>query len=63
MTSEVYRRKVDTRDELLSLIMDFVVRIKERQDALRQEIRHVFARAAECTLMLTVKFSQIYFIR
>jgi hypothetical protein len=41
MESEVYRRKVDTQDELLDLIMDFIARIKERQDALRPATRHV----------------------
>jgi len=35
MKSDVYRRKVDTRDEMLNLIMDVIVRIEEHQDALR----------------------------
>jgi len=48
MKSEVYRRKVDTRDELVNLIMDVIVHIKERQDALRREMRHVLTRVAEC---------------
>jgi len=48
MKSEVYRRKVDTRDELLSLIRDVIVRIKERQDTLRREISRVLTRVAEC---------------
>jgi hypothetical protein len=41
MRSEVYRRKVDTWDELLNHIMDATARIKERQDELRQATRHV----------------------
>jgi hypothetical protein len=32
MKSEVYRRKVDTWDELLDRIMDAIARIKEPQD-------------------------------
>jgi len=44
----MYRRNVDTRDELLRLITDVIVRIKEHQNALRLEIRHVLTRVAEC---------------
>jgi hypothetical protein len=32
MKSELYKRKVDTWDELLDRIMDAIARIKERQD-------------------------------
>jgi hypothetical protein len=39
---------VDSRDEILNLIMDVIVRIKKRQDALRLEIRHVLTRVVEC---------------
>ena len=42
MKSEVYRKKVDTRDELLVNIQDVIACIKERQDALRRTTRHVF---------------------
>ena len=48
MKSEVYRRKVDTRDELLVSILDVIACIKERQDALRRITRHVFTRVAKC---------------
>ena len=41
MKSKVYRTKVDTRDELLGLIMDVIASIKERQDALRQATSHI----------------------
>jgi len=41
MKSEVYRTKVDTRDELLELIMDVIASIQERQDALWRAKRHV----------------------
>ena len=41
MKNEVYRRKVDTRDELLHHIVDVVANLKEVQDALRRATRHV----------------------
>jgi hypothetical protein len=47
MKSEVYRRKVDTRNELLDRIMDAVARIQESQDALRRATHHVFTRVAK----------------
>jgi len=40
MKRKVYRTKVDTRDELLDLVMDVIASIKEHQDALRQATRH-----------------------
>jgi hypothetical protein len=48
MNSEVYRRKVDTWDELLDRIMDVIARIKERQDGLRRATRHVLTRVVMC---------------
>jgi hypothetical protein len=36
MKSEVYKRKVDTRDELLARILDAVARINKHEDQLRQ---------------------------
>jgi hypothetical protein len=48
MKSEVYRRKVDTWDELLDRIMDAIACLKERQDELRRATRHVLIRAAKC---------------
>jgi hypothetical protein len=47
--TKVYRRKADTRDELLDHIMDIIARIKERQDAFRQATRHVLTPVAKCT--------------
>jgi hypothetical protein len=47
MKSELYRRKVDTWDELLDRIMDAIARIKERQDKLRRAARHVLTRVAK----------------
>ena len=48
MKSEVYRKKVDTRDELLVNILDVIACIKGSQDALRRTSRHVFTRVAKC---------------
>jgi len=39
MKSEVCKRKVDTRNELLSLILDATNRIKKREDQLRRKTR------------------------
>jgi hypothetical protein len=47
MKCEVYRTKVDTRDELLDLPMDVIVSIKERPDALRRATYHVLTRLAK----------------
>jgi NTP pyrophosphatase (non-canonical NTP hydrolase) len=38
----------DTRDELLDLLMDVIINIKELQDALRRGTRHVFTRVEKC---------------
>jgi hypothetical protein len=38
--SEVYRRKVDKRDELLDHVMEVIARIKKRQGAQRRATRH-----------------------
>jgi len=48
MKSEVYRKTVDTRVELLVTILDVIACIKERQHPLRRTTRHVFTRVAKC---------------
>jgi hypothetical protein len=48
MKSEVYERKVDTRDELLSVILDSAARIKEHEDQIGQT-RDLRTRAAKNT--------------
>jgi hypothetical protein len=48
MKSEVYRRKVDTWEELLDCIMGAIARVKKRQDELRRATRHVLTRDAKC---------------
>jgi hypothetical protein len=49
MKSEVYKTKVDTRDELLARILDAVPRIKKREDQLRRTTRDQRTRVAKCT--------------
>jgi len=41
MKTDVYRRKVDTQDELIDHIMDVFVHIRESEEALRQATCHV----------------------
>ena len=48
MKSEVYRKRVDTREELLVNILDVIACVKERQDTLGRTTRHVFTRVAKC---------------
>jgi NTP pyrophosphatase (non-canonical NTP hydrolase) len=48
MKGEVYRTKVDARDELLDLIMDVITSIQEHQDELRRTKRQVLTRAENC---------------
>jgi hypothetical protein len=47
MKSEVYRRRVDTWDELLDRIIGAIARIKECQDELRRATRRVLTRVAK----------------
>jgi hypothetical protein len=49
MKSEIYKRRVDTRDELLVPVMDAVARIKKREDQLRQTTRHLRTRVTKFT--------------
>jgi len=60
MKSEVYRKKVDTRDELLVNVLDVIACTKERQDALRRTTRQS-SQELQSSLMLTVEFSNIYY--
>jgi hypothetical protein len=54
--SEVYKRRVDTRGELLARILDAATRIKESEDQLRRSIA-VFAHELQNALRLTVGYS------
>jgi hypothetical protein len=50
MKSEVYKEKVNTRDELVAHIINSAALIKEeRQDDLRRATRTVAKRAEKCT--------------
>ena len=48
MKNEVYKRKVDTRDELFVSILDAAARIKKREDQLRRRRRDLRTRVAKC---------------
>ena len=48
MQSEVYKRKVDTRDELLARILDAAACLEKRKDQLRRTIRHLRTGTAKC---------------
>jgi len=45
---EVYKRKVDTRDELLARVVDAAARIKKSEDRLRRTKREFRTRIAKC---------------
>jgi hypothetical protein len=49
MKSEVYKKKVDTRDELLASILYAAARIKKREDQLRRTTLDLCTRVAKCT--------------
>jgi hypothetical protein len=61
MKSEAYKRKLDTRDELLAHILDAAARIKKREDQLRPTARYIRIRDVQSALRFTVGFSKIYF--
>jgi hypothetical protein len=48
MKNKMYRRKMDTVEEVLGHIMAFIIRMKERQDTLGQATRYVLIRVAKC---------------
>ena len=47
MKSEVYKRKVDEKDELLARILDAAARVKKREDKLGLRTRDLRTRAAK----------------
>jgi len=49
MKSELCKRKVDIRDELLAPILDATARIKKRENQHRRTIHHLHTLDAECT--------------
>ena len=48
MKSEVYKTKLDTRDELFARILDAAASIKIREDQLRRTARDLRTRVAKC---------------
>jgi hypothetical protein len=48
MKSDVYRRNLDTRDELFARILDDAASIKKREDQLRRTSRDLRTRFAKC---------------
>jgi len=57
MNSEVYKSKVDTRDELLARILDdAAATIKKYEDQLRRTTRDLRTRVAKCTEVHGVVF-------
>ena len=62
MKSEVYKEKVNTRDELVAGIMNSAALIKqERQDDLRRATRTVAKRDEKSALKSMVGFLNTYF--
>jgi hypothetical protein len=49
MKSEVYKRKLDTQDELLAHILDAAARIKKSEDQLKQRTHDLRTRVVKCT--------------
>jgi hypothetical protein len=49
MKSQIYKRNVDTRDELLPRILDAAAPIKIREDNLRRTTRDLRTRVATCS--------------
>jgi hypothetical protein len=54
--SEVYKRKVDTRDELLARILDAATRIKAKINS--DEKQAIFVHELKSVLRMTVGFSK-----
>jgi hypothetical protein len=48
MKGEVYKRKVETRDELLARILDAAACIKKREDQIRRTTRDLRTGVANC---------------
>jgi hypothetical protein len=48
MKSEVYKRKVDTQDELLACILGAAAHIKKCQDRLRKTTHDLRTQVAKC---------------
>jgi hypothetical protein len=49
LKDEVYKRKVDTREELIARILDAAALIKKTEVQLRRKTRDLRTRVAKCT--------------
>ena len=61
MKIEVYKRNVDTLDELLVRILDAAARIKKREDQLRRTTRDLRTRVVKCTEVYGGMLEQLFF--
>jgi hypothetical protein len=62
MKSKVYKRKVDTQDDLLDHIMDVIACIKKRQE--QSDTQHTMSsHELRSALMLVAEFSKMYYSR
>ncbi|EFN76227.1 hypothetical protein EAI_16537, partial [Harpegnathos saltator] len=48
LKGEVYKTKVNTRDELITRVIAAVDQIRGREDALRRATRHILTRCDKC---------------
>ena len=56
----LYKRKVDTPDNLLARIVDAAANIEEGEDQLRRTTRDLLIRFAKCTEVDVGDFSKIF---
>ena len=59
MESRVYKRKVDTRDELLAHILDVAARIKKPEKPIRTKTSDLRTRFAKCNAVETEIFEYL----
>jgi hypothetical protein len=60
MNSEVYKKNMGTRDELIARISDAAASIKIPEDQLKRKTHDLHTRVVKCT-EVGVGFSNIYF--
>jgi hypothetical protein len=60
MQSEVYKRNLGTRNELLARILEAVTRVKKCKTELIKKKNTIFAQELQISMTLTVGFSKIF---
>jgi len=60
MNNKVYRRKVDTPDELLARILNVAAYVKKGEDQLRRTARDLRTHELPSSLSLAVGFANLY---